>query len=38
MGVAWVAGSIAVAVFGILSGTLAQALAEWIALAQDKIG
>jgi len=38
MGVAWVAGSIAVAVFGILSGSLAQALAEWIALAQDKIG
>jgi hypothetical protein len=38
MAVAWVAGAVAIAVFGILSGSLAQALAEWIALAQDKIG
>jgi hypothetical protein len=29
--VAWVAGSIAVAVFGILSGTLATVAAEWLA-------
>ncbi|MGJ7904185.1 exopolysaccharide biosynthesis protein [Lysobacter sp. 1R34A] len=38
MAVAWAAGAVAVTVFGILSGSLAQALAEWIALAQDKIG
>lgn len=31
MVVAWVAGAIAVAVFGILSGTLAAAATEWIA-------
>ncbi|MGO1069394.1 exopolysaccharide biosynthesis protein [Lysobacter sp. CA199] len=38
MAIAWVAGVVAVAVFGILSGSLAQALAEWIALAQSKLG
>ncbi|QWF18618.1 exopolysaccharide biosynthesis protein [Lysobacter capsici] len=38
MGIAWVAGVIAVAVFGVLSGSLAQAAAEWIALARAKLG
>ncbi|MEH6422507.1 exopolysaccharide biosynthesis protein [Pseudomonas sp. CGJS7] len=38
MGIAWIAGAIAVAVFGILSGSLAQAAAEWIALARAKLG
>lgn len=36
--IAWAAGSVAVAVFGILSGSLAQAAAEWIALARSKLG
>lgn len=38
MGIAWVAGVIAVVVFGVLSGSLAQAAAEWIALARAKLG
>lgn len=36
--VAWVAGAVAVVVFGVLSGSLAQAAAEWIALARAKLG
>ncbi|MFK3649192.1 exopolysaccharide biosynthesis protein [Lysobacter enzymogenes] len=36
--IAWAAGAAAVVVFGILSGSLVQAAAEWIALAQDKLG
>ena len=35
---AWAAGAVAVTVFGILSGSLAQALADWIALARAKLG
>ncbi|MGO4777682.1 exopolysaccharide biosynthesis protein, partial [Lysobacter sp. 2RAB21] len=38
MAIAWVAGSIAVVVFGVLSGSLAKAAAEWIALARAKLG
>lgn len=38
MAIAWAAGAVAVVVFGILSGSLAQAAAEWIALARAKLG
>ncbi|ALN92387.1 exopolysaccharide biosynthesis protein [Lysobacter gummosus] len=38
MAIAWVAGSVAVVVFGVLSGSLAKAAAEWIALARAKLG
>lgn len=36
--IAWAAGAAAVVVFGILSGSLVQAVAEWVALARDKLG
>ncbi|UZW62412.1 hypothetical protein [Lysobacter enzymogenes] len=36
--IAWAAGAAAVVVFGILSGSLVQAVAEWIALARGKLG
>lgn len=35
--IAWAAGAAAVVVFGILSGSLVQAVAEWVALARDKL-
>ncbi|UZW62413.1 hypothetical protein [Lysobacter enzymogenes] len=36
--IAWAAGAAAVVVFGILSGSLVQAVAEWIALARGMLG
>ncbi|MBN7138079.1 hypothetical protein A7A76_03060 [Lysobacter enzymogenes] len=35
--IAWAAGAAAVVVFGILSGSLVQAVAEWVAMARDKL-
>ncbi|MGH8082711.1 MAG: exopolysaccharide biosynthesis protein [Lysobacter sp.] len=36
MAIAWIAGGIAVAVFGVLSGGLVQAAGEWIAVTRGK--
>lgn len=36
--IAWISGAAAVMVFGILSGSLVRAVAEWISLAQTKLG